>query len=289
MQKTLGPFAIGIKNLSLAESIELAGKTGYDSVLIDIKEVEALAQEIGVEGVKGLFDKAGIKPASWGCPVSWSDDSKRDDDLKLLSARAKLARTIGSDRAQTGVMPGNDERDFDTNWEFTVSRIRPVSQVLKDEGCRLGIEFIAPKTLRSRFKYEFVYDLPGMMKLIDAIGTGNLGLVLDAWHLYTAHNTVADMANLKASDVVVVHVNDAPPGLEIDEQQDLTRLLPLESGVIDIVPFMQKLRDIGYEGPVMAEPFSKRVEEIAANDPEAAAIEVRKSLDKLWEASFGAV
>jgi sugar phosphate isomerase/epimerase len=274
--------------MSLAETIELAGKTGYDSVVFDIKEAETLAQEIGADGVKDLFTEAGVKPASWNCAVSWSDDSKRDDDLKLLPDRAKLARAIGTDRAQTGVMPGHDERDFDTNWEFTVSRIRPVAEVLKDEGCWLGIEFIAPKTLRARFKYEFVYDLPGMMKLIGAIGTGNMGLVLDAWHLYTAHNTVADMANLKESDVVVVHVNDAPAGIEIDEQQDLVRLLPLESGVIDIVPFMQKLQAIGYDGPVMPEPFSKRVEEIAAKDPEAAAIEVRKSLDKLWEASFGA-
>ncbi len=288
MQKTLGPFAIGIKTLSLAETIELAGKTGYDSLVFDIKEAETLAQEISVDGVKDLFTKAGVKPASWNSAVSWNDDSKRDDDLKLLPDRAKLALAIGTNRAQTGVMPGNDERDFDTNWEFTVTRIRPIAEALKAEGCRLGIEFIAPKTLRSRFKYEFVYDLPGMMKLIGAIGTGNIGLVLDAWHLYTAHNTVADMANLKESDVVVVHVNDAPPGLEIDEQQDLVRLLPLESGVIDIVPFMQKLQEIGYDGPVMPEPFSKRVEEIAANDPEAAAIEVRKSLDKLWEASFGA-
>jgi len=288
MQKTLGPWAIGIKGLSLQESIDLAGKTGFDSVLIDIKEVEVTSRTIGVEGVKELFANAGVKPASWNSAVAWTKEDQRDDDLKLLPKLAALAREIGTTRATSGVMPGSNDRDFAENYAWTVEQLRPVAEILKSEGCQLGIEFISPKTLRNTFKYEFIYTLGGTMELASSIGTGNVGLLLDAWHLYESGGDVSDMDQITAKDVIAVHVNDAPAGIPRDEQQDLVRTLPMETGVIDIVPFMRRLRELGYDGPVMPEPFSKRVEEIAATDPVAAARETKASMDKLWSASFGA-
>jgi sugar phosphate isomerase/epimerase len=162
-----------------------------------------------------------------------------------------------------------------------------VAEALNSEGCQLGIEFISPKTLRDTFKYEFIYTLGGTMELAASIGTGNVGLLLDAWHLYESGGDVSEMNQITSKDVIAVHVNDAPAGIPRDEQQDLVRTLPLETGVIDIVPFMRRLRELGYDGPVMPEPFSKRVEEIAAKDPVAAAKETARSMDALWEASFG--
>jgi sugar phosphate isomerase/epimerase len=288
MLKTLGPWAIGIRGLNLQQSIDLAKQTGFDAVLIDIKEVEELAAEIGVDGVKELFASSGIKPASWNAPVAWSKDDQRDDDLKLLPNRAALARELGTTRATSGVMPGSNDRDFAENYAWTVERLRPVAESLNGEGCQLGIEFISPKTLRDTFKYEFIYTLGGTMELAASIGTGNVGLLLDAWHLWQSGGDVKDMDIITAKDVVAVHVNDAPAGIPRDEQQDLVRMLPLETGVIDIVPFMRRLQELGYDGPVMPEPFSKRVEEIAANDPVAAAKETAWTMDALWEASFSA-
>jgi sugar phosphate isomerase/epimerase len=90
---------------------------------------------------------------------------------------------------------------------------------------------------------------------------------------------------LNSDNVFVVHVNDAPAGVEIDEQIDNQRLLPLESGVIPATAMMQKLAGIGYGGPVIAEPFNARINEIAASDPSAAAIETRESITKLFSAS----
>lgn len=285
MQKTLAPNAIGIKGLSLVETIELAAASGFDSIIFDIREVERLADADGIDSVRDLFARSGVQPGYWGLPVAWRDDAKRPADLEGLPKRAALARELGCTRASTGVMPGSNDLTFDQNYAFTVERLRPPAQILADAGCRIGIEFIAPKTLRSTFKYEFIYTLGETMELAAAVGTGNIGLLLDAWHLYTGHGTIADVEPLKAEDVVVVHVNDAPPGIPIDEQQDLVRALPLETGVLDLVGFMHALQRIGYDGPVMPEPFSKRVEAIAATDPLAAAKEAAKSMDALWKAA----
>jgi sugar phosphate isomerase/epimerase len=85
--------------------------------------------------------------------------------------------------------------------------------------------------------------------------------------------------------VVAVHVNDAPAGIARHEQIDNQRALPTETGVIDLVGFMGKLKAIGYDGPVTAEPFSKRVVDLAAANPAAAFAETAGSMDALFGAA----
>ena len=43
--------------------------------------------------------------------------------------------------------------------------------------------------------------------------------------------------------------------------------------------------DMGYTGPVMPEPFSQRVNQIAATDPLAAATLTAGFMNQLWEES----
>jgi sugar phosphate isomerase/epimerase len=112
--------------------------------------------------------------------------------------------------------------------------------------------------------------------------TGNVGLLLDIWHLYTSYGTNDQVRELRNDDVVVVHINDAPAGVAVDEQIDNVRALPGETGVLDITGFLQALRAIGYDGPVTAEPFSQRVRELA---PEAAVRETAAAVQKVWRAA----
>ena len=182
-------------------------------------------------------------------------------------------------------MPANDEREYDEQYAFILPRLRQYGETLKSAGVSLGIEFIAPKTLRDKFKYQFIYSMPEMLKLGADACTGNIGVLFDVWHHYTAHGTLEEMDLLTKDNVFVVHVNDAPTGLEIDEQQDLSRTLPMETGVIPAPAMIRKLAEIGYDGPVIAEPFSTRINELAATDPKAAASETAASIQKLFAAS----
>jgi sugar phosphate isomerase/epimerase len=205
--------------------------------------------------------------------------------LRELPRLARAARDLGSTRTATYMPSGSDDRPFRENFDWHVARLRPIAEVLRDEGCRFGIEFIGPKTYRAAFQHEFIYTLDGVMELISAIGTGNVGVMLDSWHLYASGGSLADLQRLTNQDVVVVHVNDAPAGIARDEQIDTVRTLPMETGVIDLVGFMRALQEMGYDGPVMPEPFSKRVNELAATDRLAAAREAAKSMDELWRAA----
>ena len=95
-----------------------------------------------------------------------------------------------------------------------------------------------------------------------------------------AGQTRQDFAKFKCPDqVVLVHINDAPEGVPIEEQEDLVRKLPGETGVLRIAEFFEGLKSIGYEGPVIAEPFEPKLGEMSF---EEALITTIAAIDKVW-------
>src|ERR687895_446701 len=284
MYATIGPDALGIRGLPLPDAITLARDAGFAGLSFDSRAAARAVDERGLAAVQDQFAQAGVKPAIWNLPVAWRDDDQWQADLRELPRLAATARELGATRTATYMPSGSDERTFRENFDWHVARLHPIAEVLRDEGCRFGIEFIGPKTYRAAFRHEFIHTLDGLMELVAAIGTGNVGVLLDSWHLYTSGGTPADLARLTSDDVVVVHVNDAPAGIARDEQIDTVRALPMETGVIDLVGFMRSLREMGYDGPVMPEPFSQRINDLAATDPGAAAREAARAMDALWRA-----
>jgi sugar phosphate isomerase/epimerase len=279
MYKNLNLGAIGVK-ATLAESIDYARRYGFVGIDFSITEAVALSEKVGVEGVRALFEDAGVFPGSWGFPVNYrQDEASWRDGLMLLPQQAEFALELGCTRTSTWILPASDERNFHENFTFHVNRLRPAAQILADYGCRFGLEFIGPKTLRTPRKYNFVHTMDGMLALCAATGTGNVGLLLDVWHLYTSHGTLDDARKLTRDDVVTVHINDAPAGIAIDEQIDNVRALPGETGIIDIKGFLEALQAIGYDGPVTAEPFSQR---LRALPPEEAVRETAAAMNKVW-------
>ena len=282
MYNLLMPGTIGIHGLSLADSISLARDAGFEGVSFDIFEAKTYADTHGMDALKELF--GGIIPGVWNTNVNWQDDATRDAQIEQLKPVLELANELGSLNVTTGIMPANNDRPYDEQYEFLLTRLRPLANALDKGGVRIGIEFITPKTLRDQFTYQFIYKMTDMLAFAKEVG-GNVGVLFDVWHHYCAHGTLEDMDVLTAQDVQLVHTNDAPFGLEIDEQQDLSRTLPMETGVIPAPEMISRLAAIGYDGPVIAEPFSARINELAATDPAAAASETSASIKKLFAAA----
>ena len=266
MFMNLNPGMIGIR-ASLPEALEMAQTYGFPGVDLNITEAAEMVKAASIDEIKDLFTNARRRPGNWGLPVDWhgGDGGKWQEDLGQLQHYASLAQEIGAHRTTVVVMPFSNDLPFKENYNFHVKRLKPIAETLQDCDCRLGLEFIGPKTLRIDKKHEFVYTMEGMLGLCADLGT-NVGLLLDLWHWYTAHGTTAALQNLRSADIVNVHVNDAPTGIPVDEQIDNTRCLPGETGVLDIAAFLKILNTIGYDGPVTAEPFSKRVNEMPSEE-----------------------
>ena len=280
MYKTLSPGTIGIRGLSLQGSIQLARQTGFEGLDFSIQDAAKIANDSGVDAVKALFADNGIRPGAWAPPVDWRGDGWRED-VANLPQYAELAVELGAMRSATWCPPSSTEREFAANFDWHVERFRAIAEVLSSFGIRFGIEFIGPQSLRPAHQHDFISTMEGMLEMAAAIGTGNVGLLLDAWHLYTSGGSVDDLDKISKSDIVNVHVNDAPQGLTMAEYNDHDRRLPLESGVLPLEGFMKKLIALGYDGPVTPEPFSKRIN--AIEDPLEAAGITAEYMARLWE------
>jgi len=274
MFKALNCNAIGIKGLTLPDTIALARATGFAGVDFDIRQAMALPQ---------AFVGTGIRPAQWGLPVN-GPQSEWAVDLVELEACAKLAATLGCLRCATWVPSWSDSRAMAENTAFHIAQLTPVARVLAGHGIHLGLEFLGPVTLFQNHPHPFIHTMGAMMAMARQIGP-NVGLLMDAWHLFTSGATLADLAALSATDIVHVHINDAPPGVPFDRVIDTARHLPLETGVLDLPGFMRTLAAMGYDGPVVTEPFSARLNALAATDPTAAATQVSAAMDRLWHLS----
>jgi sugar phosphate isomerase/epimerase len=278
--KNLNLGALGLK-ASFFETVELAKAGSFQGLDIDISEMEEILKKKEPSDIKSLIGRNSLRLGGWGLPVNFrSDDETFQKDLKRLHALAQTASNIGCFRTFTWLTPFSDTLTFQENFKLHAERLGAVAGVLDEYDCVLGLEFVGPKTSRINHKYEFIHTMDGIFKLREAMKAENVGLLLDCWHWYTSHGTVDQLRKLRKEDVVYVHVNDAPSGVSVDEQIDLMRRLPGETGVIDIAGFLDALKDIKYDGPVTPEPFDKSLRELSANE---AVKKVGKAMDKIWQ------
>jgi sugar phosphate isomerase/epimerase len=245
----LGPF-----HATVPETIDLAVKYGFEGVDPNADYFASLSDD----DLKRLLDNMRAKNLKFGAaglPVDFrKDEATFSDGLKKLPDTAASLQRAGISRVSTWFAPSSNDLTYLQNFRQHAYRMRQCAQILDDHGQRLGFEYVAPRTSLHRGRYPFVHTMAEMKELIAAIGTSNLGFRLDSWHWFNAEDTVKDLLTLRNSDVVTVDLNDAPPGLTLDDYKDGQRELPAATGVIPIKSFLDALVQIGYDGPIQAEP-----------------------------------
>ena len=193
----------------------------------------------------------------------------------------KIAASLqgaGVQRVSTWLNPSHNQLTYIQNFRQHASRLRRVAAVLADENIRFGMEYVAPKTLWASGRYPFIHTLAEMKDLLAEMNSPNAGIVLDSWHWWHAGNTTEDILALQGRDVIAVDLNDAPTGVPKDQMPDNHRELPCATGLIDLAGFLSALNEIGYDGPVRAEPFNQAVNHMPKDDAcEAAAVSIKKA------------
>lgn len=270
----LTPGAIGVQ-ANQSETIRLAAKYGFQSVAPNSGELAALDDQ-AKDRLLELLKESKIV---WGA-ASLSVDFRSDEEtfrkgLMELPKHAKALQLFGVSRVGTWLRPNHNELTYVQNFRQHARRLRECVKVLNDHGLRFGMEYVGPKTLWSAARHTFIHSMAETKDLIAEIGQDNVGFVLDSWHWYTAKETIDDLRTLTNKDIIACDLNDAPTGLEIDQQIDNHRELPAATGVIDLKGFLNILAEIGYDGPVRSEPFNAKLnamENDAACEATAAAM-----------------
>ena len=270
MFKNLAPGAVGVGG-PIEELAPLAQNHGFEGIDLDAGKAADLLEAGQLDSLERLYETHGLRPGGVGLPVDFRrGEAAFEEGLAGLGRIAKAAAAMGCRGCCTWLAPASNELPFDENFELHRRRLGACAEVLGGHGLWLGLEFVGPTTSRAGKAHEFIWNMAGVLKLADAIGTGNVGLLFDCWHWYTSRGTVDEILALRPEQVVNVHVNDAPAGIPVDEQIDSVREMPGATGVVDISSFLGALAEIGYDGPITPEPFNKELREMPREEALAA-------------------
>jgi len=238
------------------QSLELTVKHGFEGLDPDPNYFASLGDE-GIKRLRDDLQAKNLKLGAAGLPVEFrKDEATFNDGLKKLPAAADILQRAGVGSVSTWVLPCSNDLTYPQNFRQHAYRLRQCAQILADRGQKLGLEYVAPRTLWRSQRHPFLHTLSETKELIVAIGINNLGIQLDSWHWFNAEETGKDLLALRGSEVVTVDLNDAPRGLSLDQYQDDHRELPVATGVIPVKELLDSLVQIGYDGPIQAEPFN---------------------------------
>ncbi len=252
------PGSIGIKS-DQGRSIELAAKHGFESV-------QPFGKQLQSEGVAKYVEMLQASKLQWAA-ASLSVRLRGDEDeystaLNELPREAKALHQASVTRVGTAISSASDEFNYLDNFRHHTRRLREVGSILEDNGLRLGLEYLGTKHIWTSRRHAFVHSMKECLELIASTDKSNIGVVIDSWHWWTARETFDDIRNVSNDQVVSADLNDAPTGIERELQRDNQRELPLATGMIDATGFLNALADIGYDGPIRAEPFNKILDEM---------------------------
>jgi len=266
MFSNLSPGALGL-SLDHPTAIDLAVKHGFGGVDPDPSYFASLPSRSAVVEHGDAVREKGLEWGMAGLPIGL--DAPAEEFRRALAELPDALDTLtaaGVTAVGTWIRPMHDTRDHRENWRLHVGRVALVAELLADSGLRLGLEYIGPKTFWATERFPFIHSLREARELIAESGASNVGLILDSYHWYTAGESAEDLAGLTDADIVSVDINDARADRERDEQQDLDRRLPYDTGVIDLDGFMGAVHAAGYTGGVKVEPFMKSLAEQPVDD-----------------------
>jgi sugar phosphate isomerase/epimerase len=251
----------------------------YGFAAVDTSASGLIHQLGSLDAAKQYLDDHHVQLGSIGLSVEWrgTDDQFRDG-LAQFVRDSEAAASLGCQRCCTYVLPSTDLKPAPFMTAAT-KRLRVCAEILEAYGIRLGLEFVGPHHLRTRWANPFIWTMQETLDWIDAIGRPNVGLLLDAYHWYTNEMSVDELYKLRVDQIVHVHINDAPD-VPVAEVLDNGRLYPGE-GVIDLTGFLGALRKIGYTGPITQEILT-------AAPPEQSLEELLERSKRGFDKVFGA-
>ncbi|HEU0120270.1 MAG TPA: TIM barrel protein [Bryobacteraceae bacterium] len=251
----LTPGSIGVKANQM-ETIQYAHSFGYEAVQPFGDELAAMSGPQREE-VAAQMKQFRLAWGQSGLTVDFRKDEELfRKDLAGLPAVAAALHKAGATRVGTWIAPNHDTLPYLANLKQHAARLREVARILGDNGQRLGLEYVGPKTLWTAKRFPFIHSMAEMRELHAEIGRDNVGFVLDTWHWYTAGETAADLRTLRNSEIVCIDLNDAPTGIPVDQQIDSKREIPMATGVIDTAAFLNALDGLDCDAPVRCEPFN---------------------------------
>ena len=120
------------------------------------------------------------------------------------------------------------------------------------------------------------------MLLLNMTGVSNIGVVLDLWDLSVCGGSVDAVRGLPVEQIVGVQVAQLPEGTAPADATEEARLMPGDTGPIDLPACLKLLKEKGYKGPVTPAP-NRNV--LGKPRRDVLAKTAGEAMDALWQAA----
>jgi L-ribulose-5-phosphate 3-epimerase len=241
-------------NLTIAECMKLAVKAGfegYEPALAETGELSLESKEADLHNIRKQAEEAGIALTSLASGLYWEysltsphphiRQKARDIVKKQLEAAAILnVDTILVVPGAVGVdfIPGADVVPYDRAYEYALETLSELAETARNYRVHIGIENVWNKFLLSPLE---------MRDFIDRIGSAYVGSYFDVGNvLYSGYPE--HWISILGSRIKKVHFKDYRR-----DAGGLHGFVDLLAGDVDYAAVTSALREIGYDGYVIAE------------------------------------
>jgi len=194
-----------------------------------------------------------VTSLSWAGGFTGSDGRRFDDAVADAMVAIRQAANL---RAESLIVLAGGRNNHIRNHvrRTLIDALRRVSCVAEEFGVQLSMEPIHPGCGE---EWCFINDLESCLQVIESVGSPNLGMVLDTYHVGMDEEVVRWLPDI-VPHLRLVQLGDArhsPLG-------EMNRCL-LGDGCVPLPTILQTLRDHHYEGPIEVELLGEDVESLS--------------------------
>ena len=229
------------------EKVVAAAQAGFDQVELWRQDVEAHGGD--ARNLAGVLDKERTGLTDYQVLLDFTGapgnqrDAKREEALQMLETAVLLGADTLLTPASTDPECIAAREEEDLSW---------LSREAAKRGVKIAFEAMAWST--------HINTLPAAWRLVQKINQPNLGLVVDAFHIFVRNRTVADLAGIPVEKIFLVQLSDLaalPSQDQLVETARHQRLLPGQ-GNFPLYTLLNALHTLGYQGPLGLEVFNDR-------------------------------
>lgn len=251
-------FKFGVASLIWTEDftekdlplIEKAKELGFDVLDINVAHPERFPAEKVGEKIKEVEIEV---VTTIGMPqdsnIIHPDPTVRKQGLATLKKMVDINAEIGSEiiagviYASWGYITGKPRTEEE--WKWSVENMREAAEYAKSKGdILLAVEPV------NRFETHFINIAEDAVEYCKEIGTGNMKILLDAFHMIREEMNFTDAVNICGREYLgYVHVCENNRGIP-------------GTGLVPWREFFTALKNIDYDGPLSIESFDPGFEEL---------------------------
>jgi 2-keto-myo-inositol isomerase len=232
----------------LQTDVSVTARAGYAALEIWTAKVDRYLADHSLSDLRDLFGEHDVFPQALN---SIEFIGFRGQEYVLVQQRlhelGHIAQAIGCPTVVIVPSPLPDRRLAwaDVRSEY-VSVLRDLGGIAAAYDVRLSFEFLG-------FGWCSVRTPRGAYEIVRACGCDNVGVTIDAAHLYGGGGLLAELDDLDPRSIFAFHLDDMED-VPKEAVRDDRRLLP-GLGILPLGDICERLQRIGYDGPCAVELF----------------------------------